>query len=212
MQQLGVFDVDTFFPAKDRFELAMSFNTLIASPQFKYWLQGEDLDIEKIYFTPEGKPRHSIFYIAHLSDSERMFFVTLLLNSLVTWMRRQSGTTSLRSLLYFDEIFGYFPPTANPPSKQPLLTLLKQARAYGVGSVLVTQNPVDIDYKGLSNAGTWFIGKLQTERDKLRVLEGLNGAIAEAGGEQLNFDKIITSLSSRVFLMHNVHDLSLIHI
>ena len=206
MQQLGVFDVDTFFPAKDRFELAMSFNTLIASPQFKYWLQGEDLDIEKIYFTPEGKPRHSIFYIAHLSDSERMFFVTLLLNSLVTWMRRQSGTTSLRSLLYFDEIFGYFPPTANPPSKQPLLTLLKQARAYGVGSVLVTQNPVDIDYKGLSNAGTWFIGKLQTERDKLRVLEGLNGAIAEAGGEQLNFDKIITSLSSRVFLMHNVHD------
>ena len=206
MKQLGVFDVDTFFPAKDRFELAMSFNTLIASPQFKYWLQGEDLDIDKIYFTPEGKPRHSIFYIAHLSESERMFFVTLLLNSLISWMRRQSGTTSLRSLLYFDEIFGYFPPTANPPSKQPLLTLLKQARAYGVGSVLVTQNPVDIDYKGLSNAGTWFIGKLQTERDKLRVLEGLNGAIAEAGGQQLNFDKIITGLSSRVFLMHNVHD------
>jgi hypothetical protein len=206
MQQLGVFDVETFFPAKDRFELAMDFNTLIASPQFKYWLQGEDLDIDKIYFTPEGKPRHSIFYIAHLSDSERMFFVTLLLNSLITWMRRQSGTTSLRSLLYFDEIFGYFPPTANPPSKQPLLTLLKQARAYGVGSVLVTQNPVDIDYKGLSNAGTWFIGKLQTERDKLRVLEGLNGAIAEAGGQQLDFDKIITGLSSRVFLMHNVHE------
>ncbi len=206
MQQLGVFDVETFFPAKDRFELAMDFNTLIASPQFKYWLQGEDLDIDKIYFTPEGKPRHSIFYIAHLSDSERMFFVTLLLNSLISWMRRQSGTTSLRSLLYFDEIFGYFPPTANPPSKQPLLTLLKQARAYGVGSVLVTQNPVDIDYKGLSNAGTWFIGKLQTERDKMRVLEGLNGAIAEAGGQQLDFDKIITGLSSRVFLMHNVHE------
>ena len=206
MEQLGVFDVDTFFPPKDRFELAMSFNSLIASPQFKYWLQGEDLDIEKIYFTAEGKPRHSIFYIAHLSESERMFFVTLLLNSLITWMRRQSGTTSLRSLLYFDEIFGYFPPTANPPSKQPLLTLLKQARAYGVGSVLVTQNPVDIDYKGLSNAGTWFIGKLQTERDKLRVLEGLKGAIAEAGGKQLDFDKIIAGLSSRVFLLHNVHD------
>ena len=205
MKQLGVFDIETFFPAKDRFEMAMSFNTLIASPQFKYWLQGEDLDIDKLYFSPDGKPRHSIFYIAHLSDSERMFFVTLLLNSLITWMRRQSGTTSLRSLLYFDEIFGYFPPTAQPPSKKPLLTLLKQARAYGVGCVLVTQNPVDIDYKGLSNAGTWFIGKLQTERDKSRVLEGLEGAIAEAGGKQLDFSKIITGLDSRVFLMHNVH-------
>ncbi len=205
MSQLGVFDIETFYPSKERFKLAMDFNTLIASPQFKYWLQGEDLDIDKLYFTAEGKPRHSIFYISHLSDSERMFFVTLLLNSLISWMRRQSGTTSLRSLLYFDEIFGYFPPTANPPSKKPLLTLLKQARAYGVGSVLVTQNPVDIDYKGLSNAGTWFIGKLQTERDKLRVLEGLKGAIAEAGGKQLDFDKIITGLGSRVFLLHNVH-------
>jgi len=206
MEKLGVFDMDTFYPEKDRFKLAMDFNSLIASPQFQYWLQGEDLDIDKIYFTAEGKPRHSIFYIAHLSESERMFFVTLLLNSLITWMRRQSGTTSLRSLVYFDEIFGYFPPTANPPSKKPLLTILKQARAYGVGAVLVTQNPVDIDYKGLSNAGTWFIGKLQTERDKARVLDGLEGAIAEAGGESLDFDKIIPSLGSRVFLMHNVHD------
>ena len=207
VKKMGVFDVDTFFPEKDRFQLAMDFNTLMASPQFRYWLQGEDLDIEKMYFTADGKPRHSIFYIAHLSESERMFFVTLLLNSLITWMRSQSGTTSLRSLLYFDEIFGYFPPTAEPPSKKPLLTMLKQARAYGVGTVLVTQNPVDIDYKGLSNAGTWFIGKLQTERDKLRVLDGLEGAIAEAGSaSKIDFGKIITSLSSRVFLMHNVHD------
>ena len=206
MDRLGVFEMETFYPQKDRFELAMDFNTLVASPQFKYWLEGDPLDIDKIYFTKDGKPRHSIFYIAHLTDSERMFFVTLLLNSLISWMRRQSGTTSLRSLLYFDEIFGYFPPTANPPSKKPLLTLLKQARAFGVGSVLVTQNPVDIDYKGLSNAGTWFIGKLQTERDKARVLQGLEGAIAEAGGKTgLDFDKIITGLGSRVFLLHNVH-------
>ncbi len=205
--QLGVFDIETFFPQKDRFDLAMEFNTLVASPQFQYWLQGEALEIDKIYFTPEGKPRHSIFYIAHLSESERMFFVTLLLNSLITWMRSQSGTTSLRSMLYFDEIFGYFPPTAEPPSKKPLLTILKQARAYGVGAVLVTQNPVDIDYKGLSNAGTWFIGKLQTERDKKRVLDGLSGAIAEAGNDiKVDYSKIISSLSSRVFLMHNVHD------
>ena len=206
IQKLGVFDIETFYPSKDRFNLAMDFNTLVASPQFSYWLQGEPLDIQKIYFTKDGKPRHSIFYIAHLSESERMFFVTLLLNAVVTWMRAQSGTTSLRSLLYFDEIFGYFPPTAQPPSKKPLLTILKQARAYGVGAVLVTQNPVDIDYKGLSNAGTWFIGKLQTERDKMRVLDGLNGAIAEAGSEaSVDFSKIISSLSSRVFLLHNVH-------
>ena len=206
-KQLGVFDLDTFFPPDDRFDLAMDFNSLMASPQFRYWLQGEPLDIDKIYFTAEGKPRHSIFYIAHLSENERMFFVTLLLNSLLSWMRKQSGTTSLRSLVYFDEIFGYFPPTAKPPSKKPLMTILKQARAYGLGAILVTQNPVDIDYRGLSNAGTWFIGKLQTDRDKERVLDGLKGAIAQAGASsQKNFSKIISSLSSRVFLMHNVHD------
>jgi len=205
--QLGVFDIETFFPQKDRFDLAMEFNTLVASPQFQYWLQGENLDIDKIYFTAEGKPRHSIFYIAHLTESERMFFVTLLLNSLITWMRQQSGTSSLRSMLYFDEIYGYFPPTAEPPSKKPLLTILKQARAYGVGAVLVTQNPVDIDYKGLANAGTWFIGKMQTERDKKRVLAGLEGAIAEAGSSQVkNLSKLISSLDSRVFLLHNVHE------
>ena len=179
--KLGAFPVDSFYPEKDRFQLAMSFNSLIASPQFQNWLEGTPLDIDQLYFTPEGKPRHSIICIAHLSDSERMFFVTLLLNSLIGWMRQQSGTTSLRSLLYFDEIFGYFPPTANPPSKKPLLTILKQARAFGVGAVLVTQNPVDIDYKGLSNAGTWFIGKLQTERDKMRLLQALEGAISNNG-------------------------------
>lgn len=206
VRQLGVFDVDTFFPEKDRFELALAFNNLIASPSFQSWLKGEPLDIDRLYYTPEGKPRHSIFYIAHLSDEERMFFVTLLLENILTWVRRQSGTTSLRALLYIDEIFGYFPPSAEPPSKRPLLTLLKQARAFGVGLVLVTQNPVDLDYKGLTNAGTWFIGKLQAERDKARVLEGLQGAIAEAGGNRdVDYDRLITQLSSRVFLLHNVH-------
>jgi len=206
VRQVGVFDVDTFFPQNDRFELAMAFNNLIAAPTFQSWLQGEPLDIDRLYFTADGKPRHTIFYIAHLSDSERMFFMTLLLEGIVTWMRRQSGTTSLRALLYIDEIFGYFPPTAAPPSKRPLLTLLKQARAFGLGVILVTQNPVDIDYKGLTNAGTWFIGKLQAERDKARVLEGLKGAIAESGGNaNVDYDEVITRLGSRVFLMHNVH-------
>lgn len=206
VRQLGVFDVDTFFPEKDRFAMAMAFNNLIASPSFQSWLQGEPLDIDRLYYTADGKPRHSIFYIAHLSDEERMFFMTLLLENVLTWVRRQSGTTSLRALLYIDEIFGYFPPTAEPPSKRPLLTLLKQARAFGLGVVLVTQNPVDLDYKGLTNAGTWFIGKLQAERDKARVLEGLKGAIAESGGNtEVNYDSLISQLGSRVFLLHNVH-------
>ena len=208
VRQVGVFDVDTFFPQKERFGLAMAFNNLMAAPTFQAWLQGDPLDIDRLFFTAEGKPRHSIFYIAHLSDSERMFFVTLLLESLVTWMRGQTGTTSLRALLYFDEIFGFFPPVQEPPSKKPLMTILKQARAFGLGAVLVTQNPVDIDYKGLTNAGTWFIGKLQAERDKDRVLQGLKGAIAEAGrsSDAVDYDTLITALSSRIFLMNNVHE------
>ena len=206
VRKLGVFDVDTFFPEKERFNLAMAFNNLMAAPTFQSWLAGESLDVDRLLYTESGQPRHSIFYIAHLSDSERMFFVTLLLENVLAWVRRQSGTTSLRALLYFDEVFGYFPPTAEPPSKRPLLTLLKQARAVGLGVVLVAQNPVDLDYKGLTNAGTWFIGKLQAERDKERLLAGLQGAISAAGGQSsIDFGQIITRLSSRLFLLHNVN-------
>jgi hypothetical protein len=206
-RQIGVFDVDTFFPEKDRFGLAMALNNIIASPSFAAWTQGDPLDIGEMFYTATGKPRHTIFYIAHLSDAERMFFVTLLLEQVISWMRAQPGTTSLRGIVYMDEIFGYFPPTANPPSKKPMLTLLKQARAFGIGIVLTTQNPVDLDYKGLSNAGTWFIGKLQTERDKARLMDGLEGAMAEAGSlaDRSVLDKTISALDSRVFLMHNVN-------
>lgn len=207
IRQVGVFDVDTFFPEKERFELAMAFNAILASPAFQSWLAGDPLDISMMLYTPEGKPRQSICYLAHLSDSERMFFVTLLLENLLTWVRSQPGTSSLRALLYFDEVFGFLPPVAEPSSKRPLLTLLKQARAFGLGCVLVTQNPVDLDYKGLTNTGTWFIGKLQAERDKARVLEGLKSAIAEAGGGgEMNYDSIISRLGNRVFMMHNVHE------
>lgn len=207
VRKLGVFDTETFFPRKERFGLAVALNNLIASPSFGPWMKGEALDIQNMLYTPEGKPRHSIFYIAHLSDPERMFFVTLLLSQLVTWVRRQPGTTSLRALLYFDEVFGYMPPVAEPPSKKPLLTLMKQARASGLGVLLTTQNPVDLDYKALTNAGTWFIGKLQAERDKARVMEGLE-TVAREAGEAMNsseIDRIISSLESRVFLLHDVH-------
>lgn len=203
--RLGVIDLESAFPARDRFALAMSLNTLLASPGFAAWLEGDPLDVGRLLYTPEGKPRVAIVSIAHLSDAERMFLVSLLLSQVVAWMRTQPGTTSLRAVLYMDEIFGYFPPVANPPSKAPLLTLLKQARAFGLGIVLATQNPVDLDYKGLANCGTWFIGRLQTERDKARVLDGLEGA--GAGGEgRARIERTLSALRSRVFYMHNVHD------
>jgi len=208
VNKLGVFPVETFFPEKDRLELAMALNGLIATPSFENWIEGQALDIEAILHTPTGKPRVSIFYIAHLDEVGRMFFMTLLLGQVQTWLRAQSGTTDLRAILYCDEVFGYLPPhPANPPSKPPLLYLLKQARAFGLGLVLTTQNPVDLDYKALSNAGTWLIGKLQTERDKLRVLEGLEGALSAAGAlaDRADLDRLITSLERRVFLLHNVH-------
>lgn len=205
--RIGVLELEAFFPAKDRFNLAIALNNLLASPGFEAWLEGDGLDITAMLYTPQGRPRISIFSIAHLSDSERMFFVSLLLNQVVGWMRTQPGTSSLRALVYMDEIFGYFPPVSNPPSKLPLLTLLKQARAFGVGVVLATQNPVDLDYKGLSNCGTWFVGRLQTERDKMRLIEGLEGAAAAAGGNanRAALDQLLSGLKSRVFLMNNVH-------
>lgn len=207
-KKLGVIDVDTFFPPKDRLELAMHINGLIASPSFQSWLDGAPLDINGFLHAPDGRPRCSIFAIAHLSDAERMFFVTLLLQEVISWMRLQQGTDALRALLYFDEVFGYFPPyPLNPPSKVPLLTLMKQARAFGLGVLLATQNPVDIDYKGLSNAGTWIIGKLQQDADRDRVLSGLEGALQEGGGslDRAWFSRILGSLATRQFLLHDIH-------
>lgn len=206
--RIGVLDLESFYPSKDRFGLVMALNNLLASPGFNAWLEGEALDIGQILYSPQGKPRVAIFSIAHLADAERMFFVSLLLNQVLGWMRSQSGTSSLRAILYMDEIFGYLPPLGNPPSKLPMLTLLKQARAFGLGLVLATQNPVDLDYKALSNAGTWFIGRLQTERDKARVLDGLEGAAAGAGGhiDRQDMDRILSGLGSRVFLLNNIHE------
>src|SRR5690349_5055147 len=206
--KVGVMELDSYFPADARFELAMSLNHLLASPSFASWMEGESLDVAKFLHTESGKPRLSIFSIAHLSDAERMFFVSLLLNQVLGWMRTQSGTSSLRAILYMDEIFGYFPPVANPPSKLPLLTLLKQGRAFGLGVVLATQNPVDLDYKGLANTGTWFIGRLQTERDKARVLEGLEGIAAGTGQkfDKQAMEQLLAGLDKRIFLLNNVHD------
>ena len=203
--KVGVMNLDSFFPAKDRFTLAMALNNLLAAPGFEAWMQGTPLNAKNLLYTDEGKPRISVMSISHLDDAQRMFFVSMLLNELIGWMRAQPGTSSLRAILYMDEIFGYMPPVANPPSKRLFLTLLKQARAYGVGLVLATQNPVDLDYKGLSNTGTWFIGRLQTERDKARVMEGLEGATAGNFDKQ-KMERTIAGLGKRRFLLHNVHE------
>jgi hypothetical protein len=208
MARVGALDLESFYPEKERGQLAVKMNNLLASPGFNAWLEGVPLDVGHLLRTESGKPRVAIVSIAHLSEAERMFFVSLLLNQVLDWVRTQSGTTSLRAVLYMDEIFGYFPPVAEPPSKRPLLTLLKQSRAFGLGIVLATQNPVDLDYKGLANTGTWFLGRLQTERDKARVLEGLESASAAAHAEldMGEIDQLLSGLSQRVFLMHNVHE------
>ncbi len=204
-QKLGVFDINRFFPEKERFDLAISLNNILAAPAFQTWTEGEPLDVGRLLYAADGTPRHTIFYIAHLNDEERMFFVTLLYSAVESWMRTKSGSTSLRALVYFDEIFGYLPPVGNPPSKEPMLRLLKQARAFGVGLVLATQNPVDVDYKALSNAGTWFIGKLGTDQDKQRLLDGLTSA-AGAGLDRRQYDDLISAIGKRVFLLRNVHE------
>ncbi|MGH7626363.1 MAG: helicase HerA domain-containing protein [Gemmatimonadaceae bacterium] len=205
---IGVMDVESVYPAADRAKLAMRLNNLLASPGFEVWRQGVPLATNGLLYTESGKPRVSVISIAHLSDAERMFFVSMLLSDMINWMRTQSGTGSLRAMLYMDELFGYMPPVANPPSKTLLLSLLKQARAFGVGLVLATQNPVDLDYKGLSNAGTWCIGRLQTERDKARVMDGLAGAATSASGtfDRSAVETLIAGLDKRVFYLHNVHE------
>jgi Helicase HerA, central domain len=204
LTRIGVLDLDTFYPARERQELALRFNSVLATPGFDTWLTGDPLDISQLLHAPDGRPRVAIVSIAHLGDAERMMVVSLLLNALLEWTRTQTGTSSLRALVYMDEIFGYFPPVASPPSKLPLVTLLKQARAFGVGLMLSTQNPVDLDYKALSNTGTWFLGKLQTERDKARVLDGLEGVTD--GLDRQTLDRMLSALRSRVFIMHDVHE------
>ena len=208
IQRVGVMEIEAFYPAADRFKLAMELNRLLAAPDFAMWLEGDPLDLDALLYTSAGKPRVTVLSIAHLDDRERMFLVSLVLNELVAWMRLQRGTSTLRAVVYIDEMMGFLPPVAMPPSKPPLLTLLKQARAFGLGMTLATQNPVDLDYKALSNAGTWFLGRLQTERDKARLLDGLESARATTGHgfDRTSLDRLLSSLEKRTFLMHNVHE------
>ncbi|MEA1953586.1 MAG: DUF87 domain-containing protein, partial [Campylobacterota bacterium] len=203
-KKIGILSLDDFYDKEDRFKLATKFNSLLASPSFSLWLQGESLDMQNLLYDENGKAKIAIFSIAHLNDNERMFFVTILLNKYIAWMRRGSGTTALKTLLYMDEIYGYFPPSKNPPSKEPMLLLLKQARAFGIGVVLSTQNPVDLDYKGLSNIGTWFIGRLQTTQDIERVIDGLGGKVGSTFDKQ-EIKKLLANLKKRTFFLKSAH-------
>ena len=203
-KKIGVLPLDDFYPQNARFKLATKFNSLLASPSFSLWLQGDSLDIQKLLYDKNAKAKIAIFSISHLNDNERMFFVTLLLNKYIAWMRRQSGTSALKTILYMDEIYGFFPPTKNPPSKEPMLLLLKQARAFGVGVVLSTQNPVDLDYKGLSNIGTWFIGRLQTTQDIERVIDGLGGQV-NSGFDKKEIKSLLANLKKRTFFLKSAH-------
>ena len=201
-EKLGALSLDSVYPRQERNELAMALNNLLASPGFATWREGEPLDVPRLLHAADGRPRLSIVYTAHLSDEERLFVTALLLDKVKTWMRQQGGTTQLRALIYMDEIYGYFPPhPANPPTKRPLLTLLKQARAQGVSVVLATQNPVDLDYKGLANMGVWMVGRLQTSQDRARLKEGLLDAGMDAG----RLETLLDATRKRVFLLHDVH-------
>ena len=202
--KVGVLPLNSYYPQEDRFKFATKFNAVIASPSFSSWLEGEPLDIQRLLYDENGKAKVAIFSIAHLNDDERMFFVTLLLNKYIAWMRQQSGTSALKTLLYMDEIFGFFPPTKNPPSKEPMLLLLKQARAYGVGVILSTQNPVDLDYKGLSNIGTWFIGRLQTSQDIDRVIDGLEGKVGSVYSKK-EIKSLLSTMQKRTFFLKSAH-------
>lgn len=205
IERVGVIDLDSFYPPADRMDLALRLNALLASPSFAEWLRGDPLDAASLLHGPDGRPRVSVISIAHLGDRERMFVVTLVLSEMLAWMRRQPGSTSLRAILYLDEVLGFLPPVAAPPSKAPLLTMLKQARAYGLGVVLATQNPVDVDYKALGNAGTWLVGRLQTARDRDRLLDGMAGA-GGAGLDRGDLRELLAGLESRRFLLHDVHE------
>jgi hypothetical protein len=203
--KVGALDLESFFPPKERMNLAMSLNHLLAAPGFQAWIKGEPLDIQNLLYAKSGKAKFSILTIAHLSSNEQMFFVTLLLNEFLAWMRRQPGTSNLKSILYMDEIFGFFPPLGNPPSKMPMLRLLKTARAFGAGIILSTQNPVDLDYKGLANCGTWFIGKLQTERDRARVVDGLKSA-SNGEFDTKTLRDMLATLASRTFILRSIYE------
>jgi hypothetical protein len=206
MEEIGAMPIDEFLPKRERLSLATALNTLLASPTFEAWRTGSPLDVAS-WVAPrdDGRTPAVIVSVAHLDDDERALVLGLVLEQTLAWVRSLTGTHQLRALLVFDEVYGFVPPhPANPPTKKPLVSLLKQARAFGLGVVVATQNPMDLDYRALSNAGVWCVGRLQTDADRGRVVDALSGGERD-GVEPEALANVLKLLAPRWFVLRNVH-------
>jgi hypothetical protein len=201
-ESIGALSVEDFIGLRQRRELAADLNTLIASPSFQAWRQGQDLDVAKWMEPVEGKTPVTVISVAHLDDEERMLVLGVIFEEALTWVRSLPGSSRLRGLIVLDEAHGFLPPhPSNPPTKRPLVALMKQARAYGVGCVLATQNPMDLDYRALSNAGFWALGRLQTDADRARVMEGLG-----EDKKKSELGAIVKKLAQRWFVVRDARE------
>jgi hypothetical protein len=194
-------------PKSERKALAAALNTLLASPTFASWRQGVTLDVAAWLTPRDGRTPAVIVSVAHLDDDERALVLGVLLEEVLSWVRALPGSQRLRALLVFDEVYGYLPPhPQNPPTKRPLVALMKQGRAFGVGVLIATQNPMDLDYRALSNAGLWCVGRLQTDADRERVLDGLGDTSGQEGGfTKAELANTVKRLAPRWSLMRDAH-------
>jgi DNA helicase HerA-like ATPase len=203
IDRVGALAVDAFLRKSERSKLAAALNALLASPTFACWREGASLDVAQWLEPREGRTPAVVVSVAHLDDEERALALGVVLEEILCWVRGLGGSRSLKALVVFDEVYGFLPPhPANPPTKRPLVSLMKQARAFGVGVIVATQNPMDLDYRALSNAGVWCLGRLQTDADRARVIDGLEGA-EPSSREQL--DQTMKRLAPRWFVVRDAH-------
>jgi hypothetical protein len=207
IETVGEMPLNSFLRSTERRKLAAAINALLASPTFASWRQGATLDIGEWMAPKDGRTPGVVVSVAHLDDEERALVLGVILEEVLSWVRTLPGSQKLRALLVFDEVYGFLPPhPANPPTKRPLVSLMKQARAFGVGVVVATQNPMDLDYRALSNAGLWFVGRLQTDADRARVADGL--ALATRADDEGVRDlerTLLQCLAPRWFVVRDVH-------
>lgn len=196
---LGNMFVDDVIPSRTRNALAAKLNGLIAAPSMAAWREGQMLDAHSFTTTEDGRTPVVVYSVAHLVDEEqRLFAVSLLLDEMLYWMRKQPGTDTLRCSLIIDECAGLLPPNQKPSTKIPIMTMLKQGRAFGLGLVLSSQNPMDLDYKAMSNCETWMVGRLQMANDKRRVLDAICSSKAQS---RAVLSDRISRLTPRKFLL-----------
>ncbi len=205
LSTIGALPINSFMKRSERQELVGALNSLLASPTFSSWREGASLDVGEWLTTKNGRTPGVVLSVAHLDDEERALVLGVVLEEVLSWVRGLRGSSELKALVVFDEVYGFLPPhPANPPTKRPLVALMKQARAFGVGVVVATQNPMDLDYRALSNAGLWCIGRLQTDADRARVTEGLASSVG-AGTDAKELNRSLSRLAPRWFVMRNAH-------